>query len=640
MLLGDEPEPLEGNIKATTTFMVAMTPKTFEILSSTIYSDKVLAVLRELSTNAYDSHVENGNPDEPFQVQLPSAFKPEFFIRDYGTGMPNDKLEKLYVTYFDSDKTKSNNTVGCFGLGSKSPFAYTNSFTIESYYNGVRSTYIASFNKGELPSLAKMDENPTTERNGLKISFACSNSDIYTFHEKAKNLYKWFAVKPKANFDIPEQPTPFIKESDFWICDGNSYQSYLVMGNVAYPINLKAMSRHVVIFAKIGDVRITSSRESLEYDQEGKTQAYLDAKLIDINKRVIIYIEDKVKNAPTYWDACKEYAQFNFNLGSQKPQYKGKDLVSEFNFSKGEIEVSKLRFGRRDKLIEDYQAFLRPHQIDTKYIYEQDNWSPGKVRGFLRNNNTLYSIKFHTPTAKKTFEDETGLTANFPLISSLPKPAVNSSASTYRGKIYMWSAKRDYYHRTFWNEVKYNNEQGYYILTDGTLLEGITSSQFRDALLFLALNKDTSPIFRIPKSDRKKLLKSLNPKMVSLKDYLDDQIKKLDKNDLLKEQIGGKLWITEKDTGFLERLNCNDPDLEILKKSIKQWKKVDLTQYSEFISRGLIKPITPKVDVVENVYKKGEFIKWMEKAFEETGDVKIISFTEDLLKKGQCTCQS
>lgn len=77
MLLGDEPEPLEGNIKATTTFMVAMTPKTFEILSSTIYSDKVLAVLRELSTNAYDSHVENGNPDEPFQVQLPSAFKPE-----------------------------------------------------------------------------------------------------------------------------------------------------------------------------------------------------------------------------------------------------------------------------------------------------------------------------------------------------------------------------------------------------------------------------------------------------------------------------------------------------------------------------------------------------------------------------------
>ena len=640
MKLGDDAlQPLEGNIKPTTNFMVAMTPKTFEILSSTIYSDKILAVLRELSTNAYDSHVENGNPDEPFEVELPSAFKPQFFIRDYGTGMSNDKLEKLYVTYFDSDKTKSNSTVGCFGLGSKSPFAYTNSFTIESYYNGVRSTYIASFNKGELPTLSKIDENPTTERNGLKISFACSINDSYKFYDKAKNLFKWFKTKPKINCYIPEMRQPFIKENDFWITD--DLQSYLVMGNVAYPIDLKAMNKSVVIFANIGDVRITSSRESLEYDQEGKTKAYLDNKLNDINKRVVAYIEDKVKNAPTYWDACKEYALLNFNLGSQKPQYKGKNLVSEFNFSKADLELSKIRIGRRSKIVEDYIAFIRPHQVDVKFIYEQDNWSPGKVRYFLDNNNDLFTIKFHTPTAKKMFEDETGLTANFPLLSSLPKPPANASASTYKGKIYIYDSKNtQYYYKYNWNEHTYNNEDGYYVLTDGHLLEGITTLEFENALLFLKYNNDTSPIFRIPKSSRKKLLNSLNPNVVALKDYLNEEIKKFEKDDLLKESLGGKIWIDEKDTDFLEKLNCNDAEIKLLVDNIKRWRKVDRQKYTKFIDKGLIKPISPKKDIVDAVYKKADYIKWMEMAFKESGDNRILRFTEKLLEKGTCSCQS
>ena len=46
------------------------------ILRSQIYSDKLLAVIREYSTNAADANIEAGNSN-PIDVQLPTIAKPE-----------------------------------------------------------------------------------------------------------------------------------------------------------------------------------------------------------------------------------------------------------------------------------------------------------------------------------------------------------------------------------------------------------------------------------------------------------------------------------------------------------------------------------------------------------------------------------
>ena len=45
------------------------------ILRSQIYSDKLLAVIREYSTNALDANIEANN-NEPIYVQLPTIAKP------------------------------------------------------------------------------------------------------------------------------------------------------------------------------------------------------------------------------------------------------------------------------------------------------------------------------------------------------------------------------------------------------------------------------------------------------------------------------------------------------------------------------------------------------------------------------------
>ena len=116
-------------------YSIDATAKAFAILSDGLYSNKILAVVRELSTNAYDSHVAAGCPEKPFDVTLPTSLDHEFSIRDYGTGLSKENCMSLYTTCFRSDKTDSNDAVGCLGLGSKSPFAYTDQFMVESFHN-------------------------------------------------------------------------------------------------------------------------------------------------------------------------------------------------------------------------------------------------------------------------------------------------------------------------------------------------------------------------------------------------------------------------------------------------------------------------------------------------------------------------
>src|SRR5210317_1243345 len=88
-------------------FSIAQTSKMFKILSDSLYSDKIMAVIRELATNAYDSHISAGNKN-PFLVKLPTATDPNFTVRDYGTGLNQEDMDNLYTTYGASNKNDSN----------------------------------------------------------------------------------------------------------------------------------------------------------------------------------------------------------------------------------------------------------------------------------------------------------------------------------------------------------------------------------------------------------------------------------------------------------------------------------------------------------------------------------------------------
>jgi glycosyltransferase involved in cell wall biosynthesis len=84
-------------------FTIKSCSKAFKILSDKLYSDKIGAVVRELSTNAYDSHIEANNPNS-FDVHFPNMIEPYFYIRDYGTGISPENIISVLLCYVSHDK--------------------------------------------------------------------------------------------------------------------------------------------------------------------------------------------------------------------------------------------------------------------------------------------------------------------------------------------------------------------------------------------------------------------------------------------------------------------------------------------------------------------------------------------------------
>jgi hypothetical protein len=245
-----------AGVRSASGFTIAQTSKMFKILSDSLYSDKVMAVIRELSTNAYDSHVSAGNKN-PFKVTLPTAANPNFSVRDYGTGLSQEDMENLYTTYGASNKNDSNDFVGCLGLGSKSPFAYTKSFTTSSYFNGKKYTYVASIDDSGVPALNLFNISDTDEANGLEISFAVKQYDFSEFSRKAIRIFHYFKMKPIIEGGVIPQLNDHsysdrntIISGDGWrVCrlsnDTNKFPNIhhhidsgvvAMMGNIAYPV--------------------------------------------------------------------------------------------------------------------------------------------------------------------------------------------------------------------------------------------------------------------------------------------------------------------------------------------------------------------------------------------------------------------
>ena len=86
-------------------------------------------------------------------------------MQDFGIGLSPADINDVFTVYFKSTKDNSNETVGAFGLGAKTPFSYTDQFTVTSVYNGERRIYSAFINETGMPSIVEMDGIPVSLMN-------------------------------------------------------------------------------------------------------------------------------------------------------------------------------------------------------------------------------------------------------------------------------------------------------------------------------------------------------------------------------------------------------------------------------------------------------------------------------------------
>lgn len=106
-----------------------------------LYANPAKAVIRELFTNAADA-VKLAKSK---QIVL-SLKDNTLTVTDYGVGMSAEQLRNNYVTYANSSKTQDFDSVGSFGLGSKSPMAIVPSFTVVSN-NGSEENSVIVYRK-------------------------------------------------------------------------------------------------------------------------------------------------------------------------------------------------------------------------------------------------------------------------------------------------------------------------------------------------------------------------------------------------------------------------------------------------------------------------------------------------------------
>ena len=242
MILNNTPEnqAIMSNVGEIGEFRIRNSAKAFNILSSGLYANKIRAIIRELSCNAVDSHVAAGKTDVPFEIHLPNSLDPFFSIRDFGTGLTHDQVTNIYTTYFESTKTDSNAFIGALGLGSKSPFSYTDNFTVTAIKDGKRGIYSAFTNGEGVPSIALMMTEETDEPSGVEIKFSVNDRyDFYKFRDEAVKVFRHFKLKPtikgcaEFRFELPDYETRDIIPGVHTL--NNARRSVAVMGNIAYP---------------------------------------------------------------------------------------------------------------------------------------------------------------------------------------------------------------------------------------------------------------------------------------------------------------------------------------------------------------------------------------------------------------------
>ena len=213
----------------------------FEVLSNTLYSNKPMAVVREVLCNAWDSHKASGCTDKAVVVTINDD---EMIIRDYGSGIPHDKIHGIYCVYGNSTKKNDGNQTGGFGLGSKSPFAYTTHFTVENHYNGMR--HINAISRGSqktngVPDFRVMNKIPTTE-SGVEVAIPINNvSDKLLFIELVRTVAKYGEMNVLLNgkkvegITLSKSPEGILISKDRY--HNSAERIYVRYGNVIYPIN-------------------------------------------------------------------------------------------------------------------------------------------------------------------------------------------------------------------------------------------------------------------------------------------------------------------------------------------------------------------------------------------------------------------
>lgn len=339
-------------------------------LLSNIYSDPYGSVIRELVSNGFDANVEADSDNNIVEISFPydSVYNQYMLIRDYGVGMSPEFMNTKFMNYGESTKRETNNAIGLFGIGSKSPFAIRDNYEIISYIDGKAYHYMMYKDEHDIPSYDLEDVKDTDEDNGTVVKIML-NTDRYKFVEAIKKQLLYFSDVYVHDESIDNEYT--IYNFNHYVVrkrlDNYDEKADICYKRVRYRIDygkleLSTLDIPIGIKFDIGELMPTPSREDITYGDEDivLVKERIKLSLIEIceyynnninhiyeNYREYVQnynIDKLIRLGEVYIDVTKarNYLKKNFDVKIElkEPQFK---LLLDLGFSSGFVNPLNIK---------------------------------------------------------------------------------------------------------------------------------------------------------------------------------------------------------------------------------------------------------------------------------------------------------
>jgi len=164
-----------------------------------MYSDPILAVVREYVANALDAHVASGATAK-IQITLPTIIQPEFKVRDFGGGLNREDTQALLYSFGSSgeDKRRSNDQRGGFGIGCKCGFAVADSFSYTIWHAGTKKVwncYLDEDDQGRADLV--LDVADTESPAGIEVAIPIPDGDRHKVRTALQKVFRYTEPLPE-----------------------------------------------------------------------------------------------------------------------------------------------------------------------------------------------------------------------------------------------------------------------------------------------------------------------------------------------------------------------------------------------------------------------------------------------------------
>ena len=397
----------------------------FQLFTKSVYSNPIGTVVREITSNCFDSHTEAGITAPVIIRKHKDATTNTQYISfiDYGVGMSPDRVNNVYGVYFESTKRTDNQQIGGFGIGAKSVLAYKrstgqgegeydNSFYVLTIFDNIKY-YYCIYEGCESPVISLLHQEPTTEGNGTEIQIPILERDLASFQtEMIKQLYYFeniifegFDYQHSYNKDKdgnPEIVKPLSNDYQIirgktFLFRGDKYNSnmHICLGRVTYPIDFGVLGLNssdyklpIALKLDVGDVNVTVSRESLDYSES--TIKMLKRKLEEAKLEIIELITkqyDDIRTLEQYFNVTTDFGYLVFPNGATI--YVG-DLIKQ-----KDVDFANFKY-RFMKMPNDKQLFrfffdAQSYGYKVKRTrYSNAQYFDKSYQNIVKNKNLLY----------------------------------------------------------------------------------------------------------------------------------------------------------------------------------------------------------------------------------------------------------